>query len=357
MTIFARQILINPQAYILASILIIYTGGTIGMKLDPSTGALTPFNFDQIEQEVSELKKFNFQIDTLAYTPIDSSNVEIDTWVQIAHTISENYTKYDGFVVLHGTDTMAYTASALSFMLEGLSKPIVFTGSQIPIGMVRTDGKENLISALEIAAAKLPNGAAQVPEVSVFFENELLRGNRTSKYNAEEFRAFRSNNFPPLAHAGIHISYNDKYILPSGNESLQVHTAFDANVAMLPIFPGMLPAYVHNVLNTPHLRAVVLQTYGSGNAPSFTWFLDAIKATVARGIIVLNITQCHTGQVDMLSYEVGRKLSEAGVVSGGDSTTEAALTKLMHLLGQYTEVDKIKQALLQSLRGEISVQA
>ncbi len=339
----------------MTSILIIYTGGTIGMKLDPDTGSLKPFNFEQVEQEVPELKKFAYAIDTISFTPIDSSDIQPHSWLQMVDIITEQYDKYDGFVVLHGTDTMAYTASALSFMLENLSKPVVLTGSQLPIGMIRTDGKENLISAIEIAASKHSDGSACVPEVCIFFENELLRGNRTSKYNAEHFRAFRSDNFPPLAQAGIHIAYNEDVILRPTDKPLQRHTYLDTNVAVLRIFPGMSQAYVNSVLNIQGLRGVVLETYGSGNAPSLPWFLDALKNAINRGIAIMNVSQCHTGTVDMSAYEVGRKLMQIGVISGYDSTTETALAKLMFLLGHYSSVEDVKKGLSMSLRGEISI--
>lgn len=331
------------------SILIIYTGGTIGMKLDPETGALKPFNFEQVEQEVPELKKFAYDIDSVSLTPIDSSEIQPQHWVHIAEIICDSYEKYDGFVVLHGTDTMAYTASALSFMLENLAKPVVLTGSQLPIGMIRTDGKENLISAIEIAAS------GRVPEVCIFFENELLRGNRTSKYNAEHFRAFRSDNYPPLAQAGIHITYNEELILKPTGKPLALHKKLDANIAVLRIFPGMTKAYVESMLNMKGLRAVVLQTYGSGNAPSMSWFLELLQSAVNKEIILLNISQCNTGTVDMSTYEAGRRLMQAGVLSGYDSTTEAALAKLMYLLGRYDKVEEVKKALSVSLRGEISI--
>lgn len=331
------------------SILIIYTGGTIGMKFDPETGALKPFNFEQVEQEVPELKKFDYRIDTISLQAIDSSEIQSQHWVRIASTIRDSYEKYDGFVVLHGTDTMAYTASALSFMLENLAKPVVLTGSQLPIGMIRTDGKENLISAIEIAASN------RVAEVCIFFENELLRGNRTSKYNAEHFRAFRSDNYPALAQAGIHITYNEELLLQPTGKPLQLHTALDTNIAVLRIFPGMTRAYVESILSIAGLRAVVLQTYGSGNAPTMSWFLSALQAAISKGVIALNVSQCHTGMVDMATYEAGRRLMQVGVLSGYDSTTEAALAKLMFLLGRHSSVEEVKKVLGISLCGEISV--
>ncbi len=333
----------------MTSILIIYTGGTIGMKLDPETGALKPFNFEQVEQEVPELKKFSYAIDTISLHPIDSSEIQPQHWLQMAEIIVESYDRYNGFVLLHGTDTMAYTASALSFMLENLGKPVVLTGSQLPIGMIRTDGKENLISAIEIAAA------GHVPEVCIFFENELLRGNRTSKYNAEHFRAFRSDNFPPLAQAGIHITYHDELILKATEKPLRMHPKMDTNVAVLRVFPGMTQAYVESILSIKGLRAVVLETYGSGNAPGLPWFLDLLCGAVDRGLVLLNVSQCHTGMVDMATYEAGRRLMQVGVQSGYDSTTEAALAKLMFLLGRYDNAGEVKKELALSLRGEISI--
>ncbi|MDR3328522.1 MAG: asparaginase [Prevotellaceae bacterium] len=336
------------------AILIIYTGGTIGMKLDPATGALQPFNFEQVEQEVPELRKFAFRIDTLSLTPIDSSEVNPDVWVQLATTIAAHYEAYDGFVVLHGTDTMAYTASALSFMLENLGKPVVLTGSQLPIGMIRTDGKENLISAIEVAAAKRLDGLAHVPEVCIFFGNELLRGNRTTKYNADHFQAFRSANYPSLAKAGIHIAYNEKHIAEHTEKPLKLHGALDANIAILKIFPGMTEAYAQSILGLHGLRAVIMEAYGSGNAPTPPWFLQLLKETVMRGVIVLNVTQCLAGSVNMNTYEGGRMLLRSGVQSGHDITTEAALAKLMHLAGRRYDNQDIRHYLNMSLRGEIS---
>lgn len=340
------------------SILLIYTGGTIGMKQDPDTLALKPFNFNQILEEVPELRKFGCRIDTYSFDPvIDSSDVQPAFWVKLTSLIRDNYEKYDGFVVLHGTDTMSFTASALSFMFENLAKPVVLTGSQLPIGMLRTDGKENLISSIEIASAVGPDGHPMVPEVCIYFESQLYRGNRTTKYNAENFRAFRSANYPVLADVGIHIKYNTSLIrYPlDWNAPLHVSQNLDTNVAVLKIFPGITPAVVDAVLNMEGLRGVVLETFGSGNAPTAEWFVGRIKEAVRRGLVVLNVTQCHAGKVDMDAYATGVALKQEGVLSGFDSTTEAALTKMFFVFGQ-SKVDKKAKKLLQSnLRGEITI--
>ncbi len=338
------------------SILIIYTGGTIGMKQNPETGALAPFNFDQILNEVPELRKFGFTLDTYSFNPlVDSSDITPHFWVELAKLISDNYEKYNGFVVLHGTDTMSYSASALSFMLENLSKPVVFTGSQLPIGMLRTDGKENLISAIEIAAAST-NGQPMVPEVTIFFENLLFRGNRTSKHNAEHFNAFRSDNYPPLAQAGINIKYNYTFIhYPSYSEKLKVHTDFDPNVAVLKLFPGILPSAVDAILDSPNVRAIILETYGSGNAPSSFWFLKRIRKAIERGVIIFNVTQCKAGSVDMNKYDNGLLLKKAGVLNGRDITFEAAVAKMMFLLGKDLPYEDLRLSLEKSISGEISM--
>ena len=340
------------------SILLIYTGGTIGMKQDPETLALKPFNFNQILEEVPELKKFGCNIDTYSFDPlIDSSDVQPAFWIRLTSLIKENYSKYDGFVVLHGTDTMSFTASALSFMFENLAKPVVLTGSQLPIGMLRTDGKENLISSIEIASAVGADGHPMVPEVCIYFESQLYRGNRTTKYNAENFRAFRSANYPVLADVGIHIKYNTSLIrYPSEwSEKLMVSQKLDTNVAVLKIFPGITPAVVDAILNMDGLRGVVLETFGSGNAPTAEWFVKRIKDAVHRGLIVLNVTQCHAGKVDMDAYATGVALKKEGVISGFDSTTEAALTKMFFALGHGDTNSKVKMLLESDLRGEITI--
>lgn len=340
------------------TILLIYTGGTIGMKQDPDTLALKPFNFNQILEEVPELKKFGCKIDTLSFDPvIDSSDVQPEFWVKLATIIKENYSAYDGFVVLHGTDTMSFTASALSFMFENLAKPVVLTGSQLPIGMLRTDGKENLISSIEIASAADSNGNPMVPEVCIYFESQLYRGNRTTKYNAENFRAFRSANHPVLADVGIHIKYNPALIRYPENpgKELKVSEKLCTDVAVLKIFPGITPAVVDAILNMEGLKGVVLETFGSGNAPTADWFVNRIKDAVHRGIIVLNVSQCHAGKVDMDAYATGVALKKEGVISGFDSTTEAALTKMFFVLGQTNCKEEIKKLLESNLRGEITI--
>lgn len=340
------------------SILLIYTGGTIGMKQDPDTLALKPFNFNQILEEVPELRKFGCRIDTYSFDPvIDSSDVQPAFWVKLTTLIRDNYEKYDGFVVLHGTDTMSFTASALSFMFENLAKPVVLTGSQLPIGMLRTDGKENLISSIEIASAVGPDGHPVVPEVCIYFESQLYRGNRTTKYNAENFRAFRSANYPVLADVGIHIKYNTSLIrYPlDWNAPLHVSQNLDTNVAVLKIFPGITPAVVDAVLNMEGLRGVVLETFGSGNAPTAEWFVGRIKEAVRRGLVVLNVTQCHAGKVDMDAYATGVALKQEGVLSGFDSTTEAALTKMFFVFGQSNSDKKVKKLLQSDLRGEVTI--
>jgi len=340
-----------------SSILLIYTGGTIGMKQDPETGALMPFNFNEILEEVPELKKFGCRIDTFSFEPpIDSSDIRTDFWIEIAKLIQKNYSLYDGFVILHGTDTMSYSASALSFMLENLQKPVIFTGSQLPIGMLRTDGKENLISSIEIAAAKDSEGRAMVPEVCIYFESQLYRGNRTTKYNAENFRAFRSANYPVLAEIGIHIKYNNAYIRypETFSNELSIKTDLGTSVVILKIFPGISREIIEPILNIYGLKAIILETYGSGNAPTAEWFIDLLKNAIDRGLIILNVTQCHAGKVDMDAYSTGILLKKIGVISGFDSTTEAALTKLFFILGQTNDNQNIKRMLQKNLRGEIS---
>lgn len=341
-----------------SSILMIYTGGTIGMRQDPQDLTLKPFDFHQILEEVPELKKFAIRIDSYTFNPlIDSSDVEPSFWQALASLIHKRYEEYDGFVVLHGTDTMAYSASALSFMLENLAKPVVFTGSQLPIGVPRTDGKENLISAVEIASAKDSEGHARVPEVSIFFNSKLLRGNRSIKVSSEDFSAFHSPNCLPLAEAGISIKYNDSVIRKPvrWDDPLRISTSLDTRVSILKIHPGITPQVMKYFLCGPDIRAAIIETYGSGNAPSRQWFLDIVKEASGMGKVLMNVTQCLSGTVNMDIYATGKALEKAGVVSGVDITTESALAKLFYLMGKTPDNEWVESMLGDNLQGEISL--
>jgi L-asparaginase len=338
------------------AVLLIFTGGTISMSEDANTGALRPVDFERLQELMPELKKTGIRINSIPFLPlIDSSDVQPSLWEKMARTIQEKYDEYDGFVILHGTDTMSYSASALSFMLENLSKPVIFTGSQLPIGMLRSDAKENLLTAIEIAADK-ENGKAIVPEVCVFFEDTLFRGNRTTKRNSEHFNAFNSYNYPPLAKAGVHIKYFRNAIhYPEKNLSLRIRTKTDQNIAILKLFPGITEEMVNAILNIPNLRAVVLESFGTGNAPRYEWFYNALKTATDKGIVIVNKTQCSTGAVEMGRYETSLNLINAGVISGHDITTEAIVTKLMYLLGEYDSNGKVREMLNESICGEMTI--
>ena len=336
-------------------LLIIYTGGTIGMVKDPATGALQPYAFEDIYKLMPVLRNFDYALHSVSFNPlIDSSNVTPAFWIKLAAVIEENYEKYDGFVVLHGTDTMSYSASMLSFMLENLGKPVIFTGSQLPMGVVRTDGRDNFINAIEIAAAR--NGdKPMVPEVAIYFENKLMRGNRTSKYNAENFNAFLSGNYPPLAEVGVHIRYHSHLILNAESGKLTVRKNLDNSVIILKLFPGIAEIVVKNALSISGLKGVVLETYGAGNAPTDDWFIEALQEAIRKGIIIYNVTQCYGGAVDMGKYETSVRLSQIGVVGGYDITTESAVAKMMYLLGQELSHGEIIRLLQVPLRGELTV--
>lgn len=339
------------------SVLLILTGGTISMGEDPKTGSLAPLGKEQMLSYLPELDQLPVRISTTSFDPmIDSSDVDPAFWVKIVETIRKHYNEYDGFVVLHGTDTMAYSASAVSFMLNNLSKPVIFTGSQLPLGMLRSDAKENVMSAIEIAAAHDANGHALVPEVAIFFETFLMRGNRTTKKSTDNFNAFRSYNYPILAKADVHIKYRPEYTYQVDNtKSLEINTKFDNNIAVLTIFPGLREEVMRATLEVPGLRAVVLKSYGSGNAPRTEWFYRLLQDATDRGIVIVNISQCLTGSVEMGRYETSLNLQKAGVASGHDMTLEAAVTKLMHLLGNFDNRADVVRHLQDSLRGEMTV--
>ena len=338
-------------------ILIIYTGGTIGMIENPDTHALQPFDFSHLMDNVPKVKKLHYDIDNIQFNPpIDSSNMDPSHWRDIALAIEKNYDDYDGFVVLHGTDTMAFTASALSFMLENLSKPVIITGSQLPIGEVRTDGEENLITALQVAAATDDDGNPRVREVAILFENYLWRGNRATKMSADNFNAFKSFNYPELAEIGLDIEYNIPYLWKIIEpKPLKVCTDMDPHVMFLELNPGMTEQTLDHLLHTPGIKGIVLKTYGAGNSPSYPWFIKRIREAVERGTVIVNVTQCVNGGVNCTLYETGNSLSAAGVISGYDITSEAAITKLMFLFGMGYTPDKVKESMAQSICGEITI--
>ncbi len=337
------------------SLLIIYTGGTIGMIKDPVTGSLQPFDFESVYDQMPELKLFHYHLAFHCFDPlIDSSDIRLVHWVELAEVIEKNYDAFDGFVVLHGSDTMAYTASVLSFMLENLNKPVIFTGSQLPLGVLRTDGRENFITAIELAAATEDN-TLLIPEVCIYFENLLMRANRTTKYNAENFNAFVSPNYPVLADVGVYIKYNKHHILKPNFKKLKVHKNLDNRVTILKLFPGISREVVEATFGISGLQAVVLETFGSGNALTEAWFLDALERAVGNGLYIINISQCAAGAVEQGKYGTSLRLKKMGIISGGDMTTEAALTKIMYLLGEGLSPEKFRVIINLSLRGEITV--
>lgn len=324
------------------------------MIFDEKTKALRPIGFNEIRNNLPEL--YRMGIDFYVYTfnpPIDSSDMHPEIWVELANIIEDRYDRYDGFVILHGSDTMAFTASALSFMLENLSKPVILTGSQLPIGKIRTDAKENIITAMEIAATR-QNGHVMVPEVCIYFDFSLFRGNRSKKYNAEKFEAFYSMNYPPLAEAGIDIKYKKEAVLPHPHQSLKVHKQLDDNVTVLKVFPGITRKAVEATLNVPGLRGVILETFGNGNANTQPWFIESLKKVIDKGAIVIDITQCDGGSVELGKYETSQYLKEIGVISGHDMTFEAAITKLMFVLGQEVPLETAKRMIETPLRGELT---
>lgn len=338
-------------------VLLIYTGGTIGMGQNPKTGALEPLDFNHLISQIPEFSSIKTGIEVYQFTPpIDSSDMNPSLWAQLVKIISDKYDQYDGFVILHGTDTMAFTASALSYMLENLTKPVILTGSQLPIGQLRTDGKENLVTSIEIAAAHHEDGTPIVPEVCIYFSGRLLRGNRSTKMNADGFNAFDSFNYPHLADAGVSIVYHEEYILrPDFNRPMIPYYASDPNVVVFTLFPGIQDHIVRHMLEAPELRGIIMRTYGSGNAPQRPWLLKMLKEASDRGVNIINISQCAAGTVEMARYDTGYQLKNAGIISGYDSTVESAVAKLMYLQGLYSDPQMVRNGMNCNMRGEISI--
>lgn len=340
----------------LNKVLLIYTGGTIGMGCNRETGALEPLNFDHLLSNFPEFALLQTDVDTYQFTPpIDSSDMSLRRWAQLVRIIADNYDSYDGFVVLHGTDTMSYTASALSFMLENLTKPVILTGSQLPIGQLRTDGKENLLTSIELASAFGEDGHPMVPEVCIYFSGRLLRGNRSTKESADGFNAFNSFNYPHLCEAGVEFHFKPHYILkPDYKKPMIPHLAMDPNVVVFSLFPGIQENIARHMFDAPELRGIVMRSFGSGNAPQKPWLTRLLKDATQRGVTIVNISQCVAGFVKMGRYDTGFQLQDAGVVSGGDSTVESAITKLMFLQAHYKDPRVIRNLMGRSICGEIT---
>ena len=338
------------------NILLIYTGGTIGMIKDFETGALRAFDFDKLLERIPELSHLDCDIETITFkTPIDSSDMNPKYWIEMASIIEDNYDAFDGFVVLHGSDTMSYSASALSFMLKNLAKPVIFTGSQLPIGDLRTDAKENLITSIQIASQRDKHGKPEIKEVGLYFEYKLYRANRTTKINAEHFEAFNSLNYPPLAESGVHLKiFKENLLHPTGKKKLKVQKKLDENIALIKLFPGITRSSLEGFLASKTIKAIILETYGAGNAPTEAWFLDFLTEIKEKGIIIVNVTQCSGGKVIMGQYETSVALKKLGIISGKDITTEAAVAKLMYLLGSKTSKTKFKRMFETQIRGEMS---
>lgn len=335
-------------------IFVLYTGGTIGMVRDEKTQAFVPFDFDLINSNLPELNRLNYELTIHSYDQIiDSSNMQPEIWVGMASLIQDNYNDYDGFVILHGSDTMAFSASALSFMLEGLQKPVIFSGSQLPIGEIRTDAKENLITALEIASAKRDD-ISLIQEVCIYFENQLYRGNRAFKYNSAKFEAFRSPNYPVLVDAGVHLKYHESFFLDNSGKAFKAHFDLDNSISILKLYPGINKRYVHSILESD-CRSIIMETFGSGNTTTDRWFLDMLKAAIAGGKNILDISQCKVGSVELGRYETSKWLKDMGVLSGYDMTFEAAVTKLMHLQGRWSDQEKVAYWIERDIRGEMTI--
>lgn len=339
-----------------ASVLVIYTGGTLGMVYENKGKQLVPFEFEHIIERVPEVRRLDFEITFLTLPePIDSSNMTPEIWLTLGKIVQDEYDAYDSFVILHGTDTMAYTASALSFLLDGLNKPVILTGAQLPIGIARSDARENFITALEIAAATNEQGYPIISEVCIYFNSLLLRGNRAKKKETSDFNAFQSENYPVLANAGVRIEYNFPYLAPyDPHKKLFLHTRLDPHVTFLKVFPGIIPEVVRGILQIPGLKGVVLETFGAGNAPTAPWFLAEIEAAIQRGLLIFNVSQCDGGRVTQGQYKTSTALAQLGVLSGADCTAEAAITKFMFVLGQHDDPAVCRLLLTTPLRGEMS---